>query len=340
MSNLTFLNVVNLHRRYYLFAFVIMLNSIGPLIAGSVVPLSSLDLASMTCGWGEAKANLSIAGQPISIRGRTFESGVGTHSPSRMQIDLHGKGERFTCFVGIDDSANEHGEAQFVVLADSEVVWDSGVITGTSHAQEVDLDIRDVMVLELRVVEGKSGGEYDHADWANAMLSMLPDAPNPVAITPYETIDLDTESFSLQFKVGDDRRLYQIPIGTENSKPQRERFNIAYPQGGDGYVFEPAFQVVHADGDRSTSLTYVRTERQELDKERELVRILLQDNFFHLMSFFAFAYIDKEILSNSGAKSRTMKTSLSHWRGWHRPPCYSTHKTFHCSTSMVIGQMK
>ena len=58
------------------------------------VPLSSLDLSKMTAGWGEPQADKNCMGQPMSIAGRTFEHGVGTHADSLLHVELDGKASR------------------------------------------------------------------------------------------------------------------------------------------------------------------------------------------------------------------------------------------------------
>jgi alpha-galactosidase len=58
---------------------------------------------------------------------------------------------------------------------------------------------------------------------------------------------VNTAHFILHFQTGADGRLYQQPIGDDsNSKLSRDA--EFYPQAGDGYVWESAIQIVHADG--------------------------------------------------------------------------------------------
>ena len=77
-------------------------------------------------------------------------------------------------------------------------------------------------VLGLRVTDGDDGSSYDHADWADAAIDMKDGAPAPVALTPYETFSLKTKGFAVNFQVGDDGRLYQIPVGGRDAEPQIE----------------------------------------------------------------------------------------------------------------------
>src|SRR6516164_4243669 len=64
-----------------------------------------------------------------------------------------------------------------------------------------------------------------------------------------------TKSFPINFQVGADGRLYQQPMGADN-KAKQVRDDEFYPQAGDGYVWEPALEVIHADGNTSTALVY------------------------------------------------------------------------------------
>ena len=91
-----------------------------------------------------------------------------------------------------------------------------------------------------------------------------------------DTLNLKTRTFALNFQVGDDGRLYQFPIGAEeNSKLLRDQ--EFYPQAGDGYVWEPALEVVHADGNTSTALIYDSTVETNESPDIKLTRIHLHD---------------------------------------------------------------
>ncbi|UUO08659.1 alpha-galactosidase [Blastopirellula sp. J2-11] len=237
----------------------------------------------MSSGWSVPKANANIMGEALSIRGEKFAQGIGTHASSRLRLQLKRNALRFRSVIGIDDSAGGQGAAQFRVFADRKLIFHSGPVTGKSPAQRIDLDVANVSVLELVVDDNGDGSSHDHADWADAKLTLRNDQPLPQVLAPFETIDLKTASFQLRFIVGEDGRLYQSPIGAAEEKSPSNRNQVAYPQGGDGYVWEPALQVVHANGDRSTSLRFVDVERTSLDDERQQIRIRLQDDVYPLL---------------------------------------------------------
>ena len=89
------------------------------------------------------------------------------------------------------------------------------------------------------------------------------------------------KNFALEFQVGDDRRLYQHAIGTTQTAAQAgespRRNDEAYPQWGDGYIWEPALQVTHVDGNTSAALSYESATRTDEGVDRELLRIQLRD---------------------------------------------------------------
>jgi alpha-galactosidase len=231
----------------------------------------------MTTGWSTAKTNMAVAGKALSIGGKKFEDGVGTHAASRFRVDLHGQGKRFLAKVGVDDGADGQGSVEFIVMGDGRTLWHSGLLKGSQPAVPVDVDLSRVKVLDLRVTDGGDGASHDHADWAEAGIVMLDGAAAPVALAPNESLSLKTRNLTLDFEVGEDGRLYQRAIGAGAQKGRPQRADEAYPQAGDGYIWEPALQAVHADGNTSTSLLYQGVERTQEAEGRELVRVKMRD---------------------------------------------------------------
>jgi alpha-galactosidase len=130
--------------------------------------LDELDLNKMSSGWGESRRNLAVSGRKISIGGKVYERGAGTHAVSRMKIDLHGDAIEFTAFVGVDDGTSRKGNVEFFLLGDGKILWESGTMRRRQKAKAVHADLRGVEYLVLLVLEGKDGNTNDHADWAEA----------------------------------------------------------------------------------------------------------------------------------------------------------------------------
>lgn len=143
--------------------------------------LSSLDLAKMQQGWGLAQMNKSVTEKELSIAGKKFEHGVGTHAASRIWIDLHGGATRFIASVGVDDGTKEsRGSVEFKVIGDGKKLWQSGVMKSGEASKLADVDVKDVRTLVLLVTDGGDGLDYDHADWADAHFLVRSDAPKAI----------------------------------------------------------------------------------------------------------------------------------------------------------------
>ena len=84
-------------------------------------------------------------------------------------------------------------------------------------------------------------------------------------------ITVSTAKSSLRLFAANDGRLYQLSYGAvrngkvamPRSLPARE--DEFHPPAGNGYIFEPALQAVHADGNTSTELAYVSHETVGVD---------------------------------------------------------------------------
>ncbi len=130
--------------------------------------LDTLEPSSVAQGWGALQRNLSVWEKPLTIAGRSFVRGLGTHAPSRIVYALDGRYRRFQCWVGADGATAP--TITFQVLVDGKTVFDSGLITREDPAKRVDVDVTGVKTLELVVGDGGNGLMSDHADWADARL--------------------------------------------------------------------------------------------------------------------------------------------------------------------------
>jgi alpha-galactosidase len=137
--------------------------------------LETLDISRMSQEWGKAHAAKSLDGNAITVAGMAFKHGVGTHAVSEMEIDLGGSAAGFASVVGLDDETNNRGSVIFEVWVDGRKVADSGLL----HSGQMRLlraDLTGAQRLSLQVTDGDDGIDFDHADWAGAVLLLAPDA--------------------------------------------------------------------------------------------------------------------------------------------------------------------
>ncbi len=171
------------------FTIAIWLTGAGHLEAQTVW-LDELDLSAATQGYGMPAKNKTIDGNTMTIAGKKFDRGFGTHAESFLTILLKGKAIEFTAMVGMDDEVAGHQPAsEFVVYGDGKKLWSSGVMRLGDAARSCSVPLSGVKKLELVVTDGGNGNYYDHADWADAKF-MTDEVTtfetfNPVASEPY-----------------------------------------------------------------------------------------------------------------------------------------------------------
>ena len=90
-----------------------------PGVYAQTVSLDELNLSTMRAGWGEPQAKLSVDGNPLTVAGKNFARGVGTHAMSTFLLTLDGKGENFQASVGVDDEVGTGpASIEFFVVGD------------------------------------------------------------------------------------------------------------------------------------------------------------------------------------------------------------------------------
>ena len=164
-----------------LIAAVLLLSPIAALSAETVW-LDTLDLSKVRQGYGTPQVNRAIRETPLSIGGKKFQRGFGTHAASALWLDLGGKAERFQANVGLDDAAAGPGSVEFRIHGDGKKLFDSGVMKPGDTAKKVDIDLSGKEALLLQVTDAGDGIAYDHADWAEARF--LTSGASPRTIEP------------------------------------------------------------------------------------------------------------------------------------------------------------
>jgi alpha-galactosidase len=138
--------------------------------------LDSLDVSKIEQGWGEPHGARSVENNPLTIHGQVFRHGVGTHAVSEMHIDLHGAAEQFVSMVGVDDEPTGKGTVSFEIWVDGKKVADSGRMVSGNAAKRLEANLHGAQHLALLVGDAEDGINFDHADWAGALLVLTPGA--------------------------------------------------------------------------------------------------------------------------------------------------------------------
>lgn len=143
------------------------------------IRLSSLEIEKTKCGWENhaPKKDKSIDGNNITIGGKVYESGVGTHGPSQIIIKLNGSVTDFYTVLGVDDEVKEAGNFDYHVYVKAEGGATEDVAKGTINRfsnQSVDIHADNLSGWKYIYLETSNGNDgtntCDHIDWANAYL--------------------------------------------------------------------------------------------------------------------------------------------------------------------------
>ncbi|GGH72777.1 alpha-galactosidase [Filimonas zeae] len=177
-------------KKSYAFTGMLAFSLFTGTLCAQTVWLDQLDLSAATQGYGVPGKNKSIDGKTITIAGKTFTRGFGTHAVSSLSVLLHGKASLFTAQVGIDDEIKGHEPAVvFEVYGDGKKLWTSGVMRLGDAAKPCSVPLSGVQKMELVVADGGNGNYYDHANWADASITTTDVAGtktwNPIATVPY-----------------------------------------------------------------------------------------------------------------------------------------------------------
>jgi glucose/arabinose dehydrogenase len=168
----------------------------------AVTYISNMTWTSMVNGWGPAERDRSngetgaIDGTTLTLNGTTYDKGVGVHAGSDIRIVVPAVCTTFVSDVGVDDEVGSLGSVVFEVWADGIKLFDSGVMTGTTPTNKVNVSVSGRNELALIVRDGGNGNSSDHADWADAQLRCTGSTDPIVASVspdPYATdVDVNT----------------------------------------------------------------------------------------------------------------------------------------------------
>lgn len=231
------------------------------------IGLQTLDLTTMTSGWDRPRVNVSIEGKPLTLGGKSYPTGIGTHANSVLNLRLSGA-SAFDAVVGVDDEAGKNGSVEFLVVVDGKVRWRSGTMRGGESPKAIHVSLEGAKTLSLRATDAGDGSYFDHADWADAHITTS--GPAPVPMRDLRPVRIETAHAALGMYVDDEGRLFQRKFGAKEADSTQGQ--TAYPVAGDGWIFEPALRVTHADGNTSTDLRVVETVQ-----EGDVTRIKMKD---------------------------------------------------------------
>jgi hypothetical protein len=131
-----------------------------------------VDVVSSFQQYGRLRTDRSVDGRRLSVGGRVFASGLGTHAKSRIQLHLEHGYHRFVGSCGVDDEVGKRGSVVFRIIHRGRILFASPLVRGGSPAVPFDVDITGFQDLALLVGDADGSNNDDHADWLE--LRLLP----------------------------------------------------------------------------------------------------------------------------------------------------------------------
>jgi alpha-galactosidase len=164
----------------------IVILSFASLAWGDTVRLEELPLDQIRQDFGQPQIDKSVERHPLSIGGKSFEHGLGTHAYSVWWLNLGATAERLTASVGLDDDvktnpASARARIDFKLIGDHKTLYQSGPMKAGDAAKVVDVDLHGIKTLLLIVSSASRSVDFLHADWAEGQITYTGQRPQPMA---------------------------------------------------------------------------------------------------------------------------------------------------------------
>ena len=114
------------------------------------------------------RKDVSLAGSPLKMAGRTYDRGLAVHSRSALTYELNGKYATFEALLGFDESAGTTGRVDCRVFADDKELFANPDLRADAAPAKLSLPIAGVGRLKLVVDFGPGQDTGDRVIWANA----------------------------------------------------------------------------------------------------------------------------------------------------------------------------
>lgn len=143
------------------------------------IPLSSLDLSSMSTGDGKVTIDANCYGDPIIAGGETFKHGIGVHALSRYDVKVV-KGEAFAFSGKVALLSNypnaTAGSVIFRIRVDGKVVASTKILRYGDKAVDLTADLRGAHEIGFELNDAGDGVANDFGAWIDCVIEVSDDA--------------------------------------------------------------------------------------------------------------------------------------------------------------------
>lgn len=165
-------------------------------VAANEVYLSDLDIGQISQSWSRPGKDLTVDGNPLTLKGNVFKKGIGGHAQFMAAVRLYGDATRFRAVIGVDDEViTQIASVEFVIRGDGQELYRSPVLKRGSEPLQLDLDVTGMQYLFLEINDAGDGNGSDHANWADAKITFNEKSPELVPVLDVTSIGIRPDSY-------------------------------------------------------------------------------------------------------------------------------------------------
>jgi NPCBM/NEW2 domain-containing protein len=142
----------------------------APQLQGGKTRIGDVLVTKFTQAYATPRLDASVEENPLSIGGRGYRTGFGTHAVSRIEISFPAKYKTFTGSCGVDDEVQNRGSVVFKILDGEKLLFESPLMKGRMKAADFSIPVDGLTSLALVVGDGGDDDHFDHADWVDLNL--------------------------------------------------------------------------------------------------------------------------------------------------------------------------
>lgn len=201
--------------------------------------LSALPRVEMSQNYKYPLENLSVDKHPLTVNGKIYLQGIGTHAPSQLTYLLPPQSKRLRFAVGLDDEVTG-GKLRFRVELDGREIWASNTMESKTDAVEVDLDVRGGSRVSL-ITDPVGENSNDHANWLTPRIESNEVDGNSMALMDQEFLSVEQSYKSPQRGLsieGNPLRVGSISTANGIGTHASSRIQFAVPEQACGLDFQ------------------------------------------------------------------------------------------------------
>ncbi len=134
--------------------------------AADLPPASDVEASQ---SYGELRRDVTVDGHALTLAGKTYATGFGSHAVSEIPVLVPADAARFSGSVGVDDEVGAgNGSVKFRILSGDAVLWESPEMKAGDVPAKFDIAAPATLHRRLYLQADDLGNNsYDHADWVD-----------------------------------------------------------------------------------------------------------------------------------------------------------------------------